>query len=374
MGLMKKPGTAPPAPAPKSASSEVIHTGRAVGPEQKLGAVQAEAKPYVPQPIVITPTPVQAAKPSQPAQTAPTAQPAQPNPSPKDRGRAAAYGVVSTVLERVAQEAQRRGGSLNADDIRALAGGMAQQTETLAGALNQSFEAYAREKEIAVLQKIRQRHFERLMVKRFSHLFSDEDAAPDENDGGGLSRRVVPAFNQALSVFMGPDEYEHMQDRAAALVETAKTGAADNEFHWDAVYKQPEAPQLVLDALMVIAGNFQDTERRVKWFTEYIDKNMAPSDAMPGQTPEDAVGADAGAAGGAEAGTEAAVAAFAAGGLAPPGGPERHFDDENARKMLKSLFSMLWGALGDQQGRDQLTQRHGPEKVAAAAKVVNVFC
>ena len=123
--------------------------------------------------------------------------------------------------------------------------------------------------EAAHLSAVRVSHFERLVIKRFSFLFED-----------GLSRRMIPGFNNALVQMLGAENYRRCQSRAQEIVDRHKdaNGAIQR---WAPVYEDSDTRYLVNDVLVHLAGRFGDMEATLSWLLDQIEAHMpeAPKDA-----------------------------------------------------------------------------------------------
>ncbi|MDP6883866.1 MAG: hypothetical protein QF830_07010, partial [Rhodospirillales bacterium] len=186
-----------------------------------------------------------------PPQTSPT--------SPKEQSRAMAEAVIGSFLDRLEAEAERRGGSLNIADIRAIGHEFEKKTEALQAVFETSFEKYVQIRERAVWNQARQYPFDRLIVKKFEPLFPGMGGR-DLRDGG-LSRRILPGFFLAMNLMLGDDVIEDYQARCRAIIKRLQEKSGD-AFEWDEAYDDPEAARVTLDAVAAMASYFGNLEKR----------------------------------------------------------------------------------------------------------------
>lgn len=127
----------------------------------------------------------------------------------------------------------------------------------------------------------RNRPFERLLARRFSHLLpkriGDEgDPAP----GAPLSRRLIPGLVAALSKMAG----QAMLDEASLCIEALLTRHRESRLglvDWPQLAAEPEVEAVLCDILLTAAHHFQNVDRRVNWLTQVINSHL------PAPLPED---------------------------------------------------------------------------------------
>ncbi len=224
----------------------------------------ALSTPVAPKPKADIKTPVT------PLSNQPTVKPKRVNRvSPKAQSKAIAETVVSSILDRIKVEAQKRGGQLslaNIDEMRAEFDG---QTLALSAAFEQSFEAYIQARERAAWDTKRDFPFDRLIVKKFSHLFSEKRVGRFDR----VSRRMLPGFFMALGMMLGPDIVDDLQGRCHLIVEQLKEEQGDH-FDWADAYESEQANAIVLDALVPVARHFEDFEKRREWFIALVNGHL----------------------------------------------------------------------------------------------------
>jgi len=138
--------------------------------------------------------------------------------------------VVASFCDRLVAEANRRGGVLTLQDIELLNEEFASKTEALQAVFEKSFEDYVRARERASFLQTRNYPFDRVLVRKFEHLFADgKDLDPTK-----LSRRMLPGFFMAMNKMLGPEVIETYQERCRKIVQRIRLGRDDN-FDWNEI-------------------------------------------------------------------------------------------------------------------------------------------
>lgn len=177
--------------------------------------------------------------------------------------------MVTGFVDKLRTEAERRGGYISVSDIEGMQAEFQMQAAELSRVFEQSFEAYVRARERAVWDQARQYPFDRVLVKRFSHLFKTRPGRDT------VSRRMLPGFFLAISMMLGPDAIESYQGRARVVVERIRDGR--EKLDWEEVYAAPEVRRLVIDAQVAMLDHFKDFDRRCTWFINLVNSNLAPA-------------------------------------------------------------------------------------------------
>jgi hypothetical protein len=219
--------------------------------------------------------PMRTAAPPQQAAPAPPRPQAPAKPmdmsSPKDVSKALAETVVTAFVDRMKNEAEAKGGHLTINDIDAMQEEFDRQTKALRGMFEKSFEVYVKARERSVWDQHRNYPFDRLMVKKFSHLFRDGDElGPDD-----ISRRILPGFFVAIGMMLGPDVVEEYQEKIRRVVDRVKA-SGKSVFDWEDVYEDNEARAVSLDAEIAIAEHFKDLHKRADWFINLVNGHLSP--------------------------------------------------------------------------------------------------
>lgn len=248
-------------------------------------------------------------------------QPAAERPAPdataaaQARSRVLAQAVVTSMVDRLTSEAQRRGGSLSVADLQGLNAEFESKTAALEAVFEKSFEEYARALSQPRPPEVRTAPFLRLLVRNLEPLLNDPD--------GGLSRRILPGLFLATTMMLGNDLVDAYERTCEAIVERLRVarGAA---FGWNDYYIDPEANAVGLDALAGMALHFEDPRRRGQWLMGVVNAHLAPP-----------------AAGEAEG--------------------DGQLEPRTIPVVLNALFGDLAGAMVSDAGRERIAASHGPD-------------
>lgn len=308
----------------KPKSSEVLMFGQSASNEPKLaraeiitrgpdGKMRVEQGGVVAQPA--QPVPRAAAD---PGKAAPSPQPGAD--APQAQSRAIAETVVGGFVDRLRSVAERRGGYLSVTDLDGMQAEFQAQAVQLQKVFEQSFEAYVQARERASWNQARNYPFDRVLVKRFSHLFNLKSVP------GMVSRRMLPGFFLAVSMMLGPDAVEAYQGRARIIVDRIRGGR--DGFDWDEVYAAPEIRRLVTDAQIAMLPYFKDYDRRSAWFINLVNGNLAPP-------PDEA----------------------------PPSEANWEFTESGFRRFLGAFFKELRDTVTSPEARRRFTEQYGQQTV-----------
>ncbi len=180
--------------------------------------------------------------------------------------------VSQLLADRLAAQAARGDGKLNARDIQAVMNSYSfERDSVLQGLCESTWNGLQQHFEEAFYAQMRKFPLERLIVARFVHLLPDRDKAPVP--GRTLSRRIIPAFIQALHQMVGPELFEDYENRARDMIDSlrAKEGTA---LDWDSLHERPMAKILVYDILIFITRYFTDVPKRRAWMVSFFDRTM----------------------------------------------------------------------------------------------------
>ena len=169
----------------------------------------------------------------------------------------------------------------------------------------------------------RKRPFDRMLVKRFSHLFPSEgDLVIGDNH---LSRRILPGFFTAMEMMAGKELFEQCQQVCKQLVQKRKKEMGPN-FLWRDFYEEETPNELVNDTFAVIVPHFTNFEKRCHWLMDLINSHLAlPDDyAFEGES----------------------VGAW-------------QMDAKSMHLLLSALFARFREDLGTSEGREKIVQRYG---------------
>jgi hypothetical protein len=247
---------------------------------------------------------------------------------PANQSQALAETVVASFLDRLKAEARRNGGMLTLSDLENLEGEFAKKTDALQAVFEKTFEDKARHQERPAWQNPRAFPFNRLIVEKFSAMFSPDELLLD--DEYAVSRRILPGFFMALNMMMGEELVEEFQQRCRVIVDRLEDG---EDFEWSDLHADPEGKIVSLDAQVCIATHFEDIDKRAAWFVELINSHMAP----------------------------------AAGG---GGAAEWQFSERGFLHFLGFLLSDLKETLSTETGRMFITKRHGVDACVTLAEIL----
>lgn len=117
----------------------------------------------------------------------------------------------------------------------------------------------------------RENFFGRLLVRRFSRLFIEDNASlPVEKF---VSRRILPGFFVAVDMMLGPELVEDYQRQCREIVNRLGSGNGA-DVPWEDFYADEEASKLALDAEVKMALHFREVEKRVVWLTTLINNHL----------------------------------------------------------------------------------------------------
>ncbi len=185
--------------------------------------------------------------------------------------------MLGHFLTRLEVESRPTGGSLTLDQINEAATRFIADLGRFDGVLQRSWDDCSRAREAVAWDKSRRRLFDRVLMKRFAHLFPARSGDDGSNAEAVLSRRVIPGFNLAIDKMIGPLLHEQCQHRADNIVDRLRgKGAA---IDWTQIQYDREARALVNDVLVVVAHYFGNFERRREWFMTLVNSNLAPAAA-----------------------------------------------------------------------------------------------
>lgn len=189
--------------------------------------------------------------------------------------------MIRHFCARLEAEAKKAGGSLTAKDIQAIADRFLRDGERFQAVYQKSYDDCSRAREAMAWDQARRFPFDRILIKRFSHLFPARSGDEGAREGGVLSRRVIPGFNIVLNKMIGPYLYDQCQSKAQAIIDRHRDGP---QVDWEGVYDDPEARSLANDVLIVVAHYFSNFDKRRDWFIDIVNANLAP--AQPGAPDE----------------------------------------------------------------------------------------
>ena len=191
----------------------------------------------------------------------------------EERARALTEAVVYAFTEKLKSEITKHGGFLGLRHMDAIEAEFHAKAKKLSAAFALAFEDAAREQEELRWFSIKRPAFDRLIVRRFEHLFMHRDA--DGHVHGAISRRLLPGFFLTLNMMLGPEAMTEYQRRSDAVVDRVMKGQVPID--WDLVDQDADIHDVLLDSQYAIAHHFEDVQRRFAWFIQIANAHMAPA-------------------------------------------------------------------------------------------------
>ena len=250
-----------------------------------------------------------------------------PSPAPADEREVCENVLIDALnglLERIVAISGENGGSATTDELRTagaqyMAGDGNAYRKELRDHIRQSIVQHEKE----LWDQTRKRPFDRMLVKRFSHLFPSEGELVGGD--GHLSRRILPGFFTAIEMMTGPELFEQCQSACKALVRKRKEELGE-AFLWRDFYNDDSPNELVNDVFAVIVPHFANFEKRSGWLLDLINSHLA--------APED----------------------YAFEG---PSVKDWRMDSAALRRMLNALFSHFRESFSTPDGREIIVGRYG---------------
>lgn len=317
---------------PSSHRAEIISVGADGKPQVREGGfmdrpMQEKKKAPAPEPA---PAPAPAAeKPApKPAAEKPAPKPARKPKNPasaKAQSKAIATNAVGSFVDQMKHAAAANGGMLSINDLDAMQANFEQKAQEMQAQIEATLDEYADALEKVKWDKARIDPFFRLIVKPFAHMFQEKPSRK------GVTRRMLPGYFMAVGMLLGPDNVAAYDERCRSIVARLKAESPSEYFDWDTFYTERDALTVRLDALVIIASQFSDYDKRANWFINLVNSNLR---ALPDSASE------------AEA--------------------RWQLDEPGLRRMLDAMLSDLRKVLSSDKGRERLVKRHGGETVANA--------
>ncbi len=184
--------------------------------------------------------------------------------------------MIGHLVTRLEVEAGKSNGRLSAAEIRESAEKfLAEELPRFHASFQRSYDECTQRREEHRWAGIRKQPFDRILTKRFAHLFPARKG--DDGGQGLLSRRVIPGFNLAINKMIGPMLYEQCQRKTRAIMDRHPT--EHGGYDWGKIYADPDCLALTNDVLVVVAHYFSEFERRRSWFMELVNSHLArPTD------------------------------------------------------------------------------------------------
>jgi hypothetical protein len=269
---LRHPGFAAPRPAAEPAAKPAATEAPAPAPVAAPKPSSQAAPHAAPAPSSAPPPPAQKPRPAPTPGT-----PRTPSLAREDsiaaQSKVLAETIVFSFTDRLKSEAIKAGGWLTIADIERLAAEFDRKRAQLETMFRQTFEIYVQARERAAFDHARQYPFDRLLVNTFAELFT-----PARNDIDGLdrvTRKVLPGFFMAIDRMVPAEKIEGFQARCRLILDRMAQGD-ERVMDWNALYANPEAQDLLLDGLVVLAPYFEALDKRRGWFLPLVNDNLQP--------------------------------------------------------------------------------------------------
>ncbi len=195
-------------------------------------------------------------------------------------GPQACVSIAHISIDLLAKEliacAQRNGALSEAQLTAVINSFQERKAEDYADMYAQQYELCQRLWEAAQWQKARRSPFDRIIVKRFSHLFPARTGDDGQGATGNVSRRIIPGFIAAITKMIGPQLYEQCHKKCLAVLDRHQDESTTLP-DWQAAYTDPDIRQLTNDILMVVSHYFSHFSKRRDWFMMIVNSNLAPA-------------------------------------------------------------------------------------------------
>lgn len=196
-------------------------------------------------------------------------------PTDDDACENLAFEIMDGFLDHLIVEMTKPQAVLSIDDVRELAVSFKKQkAPAYLARLREYIDECLVQHEKDIWDKTRRRPFDRVLVKRFSHLFPAENGL--DTDIGALSRRILPGFFMAVEQMAGPELFDQCQNACKGLAK-AEQKSQGSRLHWNKLYDNAKANELVDDVFAVISSHFDNFDKRCAWLHDIIESHMAPA-------------------------------------------------------------------------------------------------
>ncbi len=255
--------------------------------------------------------------------------------SGSDSGEDLPFEIMDRFVDCLIREMAKPEAVISADDVKTLAADFKSRNapEYLARFRDYFDECLSRHEE-EIWDQTRKRPFDRMVVKRFSHLFPAEGEL--DNNMDALSRRILPGFFISIKQMAGPELFEQCQTSCKAIIKSEEKSSG-NRLQWEKIYNNAEANELVDDVLVVIASYFENFEKRCEWMHDIIGSHLA--------SPED----------------------YAFEGEATG---KWLLGMDHIHRLLQAMFGSLQEKLADDEGRRNMENRYGRKSYLALEAII----
>lgn len=191
----------------------------------------------------------------------------------EDHADELAEAIHAKFMNLLRSRVLEKGGHLTIIDVKEMGEELKQQMGEIKEVFLKAVETFTKSHEKKRQDNEREDAFHRALIQKFDHLMEDDITLPNRPDG--LSRRMLPGFNLALSAMIGPEKMDVYTKQIERVTKRLKSEQGD-VFDWDDVYKDADVRKLLLLAEIDIAKHFTNIDKRMDWLLAIINSNMIP--------------------------------------------------------------------------------------------------
>jgi hypothetical protein len=187
----------------------------------------------------------------------------------------AADFALTEVLDALREVAREKGGErLTFSEIKfQFEAFMAEPNHDMLTVYENAWKSCAETAKATVWQAQRKFPLERLVVRRFEHLFPPRGTPAVK--GQHLARRVISPFMFALQQLLGPELHDKYEAQCREMVAQLQEKHGE-QFRWSMFDSHPDADTITNDVLIFASRHFGDFNRRKRWLIDLIDGNLPP--------------------------------------------------------------------------------------------------
>lgn len=228
---------------------------------------------------------------------------------------------------------------LTPSELRALAQRFKADPEIMADRYQSLWGAGGQAKHGADIPDRRAAPLQRLLVERFAHLFAPSGSGLRTLADGSaaVDRQAIPGILAAFATMAPGNLWDRARRRTVDIAAELRMRHGPG-FSWEQVERNPEVHDLMDDVRMAVLPYFEDFEKRKRWFLGVVDRHQASN-----------YGPDAD-------------------GM--PVLKKTLLDDEGLVRVLAGIYDNLAVRQASAEGRSALTERYGPDAVAALTSLL----
>ena len=241
----------------------------------------------------------------------------------EEHGQELARAIVGSFANALKKQAAMHGGYLSKPDVDTLLAAYASQVPKVARKIAATVNTFAENSIRDMWDPSRTSAFERVLVKQFSHMLSDDATAA--HDHSYIPRRTLSGIFMCIRMMAGPEQIETYEQDAFLVMQRVRDDAQE-QFSWDAVYDDKRTVNMVRDLLMGIAPYFDNLDKRIEWMLSIINSHLS---SVEESSPVH----------------------------------EWEMNEEILIPLINALYSGMWELLENDTELMHLTKRHGADKV-----------